>query len=49
MILDDISDIMDILFLSGRDTYETMIIDDMWNIMDPVFISRIHKHEERWA
>ena len=46
MIIDDLSDIMDMVFLSERDHMKTMIIDDMSNIMDPVFISRTHKHKE---
>ena len=46
MSLDDMSNIKDKIFRSGRQTQRTMIIDDMSNIMEKAFMSRIHKHKE---
>ena len=44
-IIDDMSNIKDMVFLSGRGTDKEwwLIIDDMLNIKDTVFISGRHK------
>ena len=47
MIIDDMMNVNDMVFISGIIRYEkTMVIDEIANIKDLVFMSARHKQEE---